>query len=237
VAKPDKFVTMKMDVLKEAEAILFDFEGTLVDRQWNTEAAVQDTLQMLRGIGLPVDRLQGKTYRTLVKEAMAIAAEAGSSPQDVKEKIYAVYDRYDEDALSRWALRPGALELLETLYTKEIKTGLVSNVGTKGLERALLKFCLHLLFEVVVSRNDVQNLKPSGEGLSLAMNRLQVKKERAFLIGDSLEDIRAAREVGLKVVIILGGAPANPDLLAACPDFLIQDFSEVLNYFEEGSGS
>ena len=140
MAKPAKFVNMKMDVLKEAEAILFDFEGTLVDRQWNTEAAVQDTLQMLRGIGLPVDRLQGKTYRTLVKEATAIATEAGCSPEDVREKIYAVYDRYDEDALSRWALRPEALELLEALYTKEIKTGLVSNVGTRGLERALLKF-------------------------------------------------------------------------------------------------
>ncbi len=228
---------MKTDFLKETEAILFDFEGTLVDPQWNSAAAVQETLQMLRGIGLPVDRLRGTTYRTLVKEASSIATEAGCSPKDVKEKIYTVYDRYDEDALSRWALRPEALELLETLYAREIKTGLVSNVGTKGLERALLKFCLHLLFEVVVSRNDVQNLKPSGEGLNLALSRLQVKKERAFFIGDSLEDIHAAREVGLKVMIILGGQPANPELLSANPDFLIEDFGEILNYFEEGSGT
>jgi hypothetical protein len=41
--------------------------------------------------------------------------------------------------------------------------------------------------------------------------------------------------VGLKVVIILCGAPANPELLAANPDFLLQNFGEILNYFREGS--
>ncbi len=40
--------------LKGVEAVLFDFEGTLVDTQWNLKEAVQETLKRLNALGLPV---------------------------------------------------------------------------------------------------------------------------------------------------------------------------------------
>jgi phosphoglycolate phosphatase len=210
------------------EAILFDFEGTLVDFQWNLTGAVHETLEMLKTSGFPTDRLQNLKYSTLMREAVKMAPEIGQPSDEVKNKISAIYDRYDEDALSRWSLRPQAREFLYAIQTKEVKVGLVSNVGKKGLERALSKLNLENIFRAVVTRNDVQTLKPSGEGIRLALDWLQVKQEKAIFIGDSLDDIYASQEAGLKVLVILGGENPKEKLLAANPDILIQGFDELL---------
>ncbi len=213
--------------LRDVEAILFDFEGTLVDLQWNLQGAVDETLEMLRLLGFPIQRLQGMKYSTLMLEAVRIAQDIGQSAEEVREKIGAIYDRFDEDALMRWHLREGSKDLLSVLETKGIKIGLVSNVGRKALEKALLKLDLRPLFNVAVSRNDVQYMKPSGDGLRLALSRLRVISDKALYVGDSLDDILAAKAAGVKVIII-GKENSKEELLSAGPHQLVYDFNELL---------
>jgi len=218
---------MDKDFLKELEAILFDFEGTLVDLQWNLQGAVKETLGMLRTLRFPIQRLQGMKYSTLMLEALRMAQEIGQSTDRVREEIGTIYDRFDEDALMRWSLRDGSRDFLSALKTKGIKIGLVSNVGRKAMEKALLKLDLHPFFNVVVSRNDVQFMKPSGEGLSLALSRLQVTKDKVYYVGDSLDDIQAAKATGVKVIIIMGKENSKAEILSAGPDQLIHHFNEL----------
>jgi phosphoglycolate phosphatase len=228
-----KFQAMKKPSFKGVEATLFDFEGTLVDFQWDLNGAVQETLKMLRKSGFPKDRLQGKKYSILMREAMEMAPEIGRSPDEVMERIGAIYDRYDEDALTRWTLRPKARDFIDDLKTNGIKTGLVSNVGKLALEKAFHKLNFDQLFDVSITRNDVRTLKPSGEGINLALTRLRVAKNKALYVGDSLDDIHAAKEAGLKVIIILGGENSKSDLLSGGPDFLIQDFGKLIARLKE----
>ncbi len=222
---------MDKDFFKDVEAFLFDFEGTLVDFQWNLAEAVQETFEMLRVIGFPTERIQSRKYSALMNEATKIAIELGRSPDEVREKIGAIYDRYDEDALTRWKLRPNARHFLSALKAMGIKTGLISNVGKIAMENAFKKMELQRFFDIVVTRNDVKALKPSGEGINLALDRLRVTKDRSLFIGDSLDDIHAAKEAGLKVMIILGGENPKTDLLTAQPDYLVNHFAELLGYF------
>jgi phosphoglycolate phosphatase len=199
---------------ENVEAILFDFEGTLVDLQWNLQGAVEETLKMLKTLRFPIQRLQGMKYSTLMLEALKMAQEIGQSTDRVREKIGAIYDRFDEDAFMRWDLRDGSEDFLSAIKKKGIKVGLVSNVGRKALEKALLKLEIHPFFNVVVSRNDVQFMKPSGEGLRLAMSRLQVMKDKALYVGDSLDDIQAAKAAGVRVVILMGKESSRAELLS-----------------------
>ncbi len=214
--------------LKKVEAVLFDFEGTLVDLQWDLQGAVKEALEMLKTLRFPVQRFQGMKYSTLMLEAIRMAQEIGQSAESVREKIGAVYDRFDEDAFTRWSLRSGSEEFLSALKTEGIKTGLVSNVGRKALEKAALKLGLHPFFDVVVSRNDVQFMKPSGDGLRLALNLIQVVRDKALYVGDSLDDIKAAKATGVSVIIIMGEENLKAELLAAGPDRLIYHFTELL---------
>jgi HAD superfamily hydrolase (TIGR01549 family) len=229
--RPDKFAVMRKKWFKGTEAILFDFGGTLVDFQWNRARAVQETLEMLSKLGFPTDRLKNERYSTLMAEAMRMASKIGRSSDEVREKIGDIYDRFDEDALTRWTLRPQVKDLLSLLKTKGIKTGLVTNIGKRALEKAFQKMELDQLFNVTVSRNDVLNLKPSGEGLNLALNQLQVTKDKALYVGDTLDDISAAKEVGLEVIIVLGGENSNRELLSAGPDGIIRNLGELLTCF------
>jgi phosphoglycolate phosphatase len=215
-------------LFKDVEAILFDFEGTLVDLQWDLQRAVKETLDMLRTLHFPIQRLQGMKYSTLMLEALRIAEEIGQSTDRVREKIGTIYDRFDEDAFVRWTLREGSKDSLSALKAKGTKIGLVSNVGRKALEKAILKLGVHSFFDVVVSRNDVQSMKPSGEGLSLALSRLQVMKGRALYVGDSLDDIQAAKAAGVRVIIITGKEDIEAELLSAGPDQMISHLDELL---------
>jgi phosphoglycolate phosphatase len=218
---------------KGVETVLFDFEGTLVDFQWNLKGAVQETLERLNRLGLPVGRLKGMKYSLLKNEAIAIASETGQSPDRVKEAIDVIYDRYDADALSRWSLRPRAGDFLNLLKTHHLRAGLVSNVGKKALEEAIKKLGLSSLLDIIISRNDVHHLKPDGEGIRLALNHLRVSGDKSLFVGDSIDDIQAAKEAGLRVIIILGGENPRPDLLSGGPDFLIQDYGELIACLKE----
>jgi HAD superfamily hydrolase (TIGR01509 family) len=161
-------------------------------------------------------------------EAMQVAPEIGLSPVHVREKIGCLYDRYDADALTRWTLRPRVKDFLDLIRGKGIRTALVSNVGGKTLEKALSKLCLSEYFDVVLSRNDVQNLKPKPDVLNLALEKLGINKDNSMLVGDSLDDVNAAKNAGIKIMIITDGENAKEDIVAAKPDFLIQSYEELL---------
>jgi len=216
------------------KAVLFDFEGTLVDHQWNRQGAVQETLKRLQAIGLPITQLHGKKYSLLKNEAVAVALKAGHPPEEVVREIDNIYDRFDEDALRRWTLRPQVKDFLSLLKSFGIQTGLVTNLGRRILVEGLTQWDLLSLFEILVSRNDVQQPKPNGEGIRLALDRLGVPGGLARFIGDSLDDIRAAKEAGVSVIIIQGGENTNEDLLAEGPDALIQSYGELIALLKEG---
>jgi phosphoglycolate phosphatase len=210
------------------DTMLFDYEGTLVDFQWKLSEAVEETLKMLRDIGFAKDRIQSRRYSTLMTEAMQGAVEIGLQPDQVREKIGFVYDRFDKDALTRWALRPYVKDFLHKIRTKGVRTGLVSNVGGKTLIKALSKLGLEGFFDIALSRNDVLNLKPNPDGINLAIEGLGTKKDKSIFIGDSLDDINAARNAGIQVIIITDGENIKEDILAAKPDYVIKGYDELL---------
>jgi phosphoglycolate phosphatase-like HAD superfamily hydrolase len=71
-------------------------------------------------------------------------------------------------------------------------------------------------------------MKPSGEGLTLALRRLQVPKEKALYVGDSSDDVQAAKAAGVRVIIIMDKEGSKAEFLSAGPDQLITHFKELL---------
>jgi len=108
---------------------------------------------------------------------------------------------------------------------KGVKTGLVTNVGREGILKGLAKLSLEKSFEAVVTRNDVRIPKPSGEGIGRALEILQVKRDEAAHVGDSPDDIRAARDAGVSVILFRpAGVREAADFGAVKPDFEINSF-------------
>lgn len=189
------------------DLILFDLEGTLVDFQWRLDEAVREILPVLVASGIDTRRYSpSPDYADLFNTTRELTQ--GWNPRKsarLFDQLGVIYDRYDRDALSRWAPYPDTLFLLETLAASGYRLGVVSNCGARAVHRVLAKFRLADYFEIILSRNEVSRIKPSPEGLILALERLGVSPDRALFIGDSVNDILAAQAVPMRSCFLSGG--------------------------------
>jgi phosphoglycolate phosphatase-like HAD superfamily hydrolase len=55
-----------------------------------------------------------------------------------------------------------------------------------------------------------------------------VIEDKALYVGDTLDDVRAAKAAGVKVIVITGKEGSRAELLSAGPDQLITHFNELL---------
>jgi phosphoglycolate phosphatase len=208
-----------------SKLITLDFEGTLVNFQWKLEEAQKEVLNLLVEKGISREIFDNTNYDAIYNLVQEKGEEWGFPAGYLTSLLDDVYDIYDLDAASRWNVRDGVHAVLEQL--KEYKTALISNVGRKGLLKALVQHGLQDKFGIILSRNDMRLLKPASEGLLRIIEWAQVKKEDTIHIGDSLSDLFAARNTGIKVGIVLGGQNTPEALLGEKPDLVMKKITEL----------
>lgn len=204
------------------KAVIFDFEGTLVDFQWRLAEAEAE----LRAACAARSFGTAGNYAELWNAAAA-AAQPQGRVGELRRALGPVYDRWDADALARWSPRPGAAELLQRLAEAGIRTALVSNIGRAALAAALDRFGLGRRLAPVVSRDDVTFMKPHPEGTLHALAALGAPPQAALFVGDSRADVRAARAAGLRVAIVRGGECAESDFAVQPPDSFVTRLDEI----------
>ena len=204
------------------KSVIFDFEGTLVDFQWRLEAAEAELRRAFAALGFPADGNYAELWN-----AAAETAQPQGRIGELRRVLGPVYDRWDADALTRWAPRPGAAELLQTLAEAGIGAALVSNIGRTALAPALGRFGLDRRLSPLVSRDDVTFMKPRAEGTLRALAQMQVAPAEALFVGDSRADVLAARAAGLRVAIIRGGECDEAAFAAAPPDCFVSRLDEI----------
>jgi FMN phosphatase YigB (HAD superfamily) len=96
---------MNVTLKNRIPVLLFDFEGTLVDFQWNLQDAAREARNELRELGFETSTWE-ENYATLRNNAVQLALQAGSDKRIVMDRLDAIYDRYDRDAASRWSGKP-----------------------------------------------------------------------------------------------------------------------------------
>lgn len=206
----------------DIDAVIFDFEGTLVDFQWRL---AEGEAELRRGFAAAGYATSG-SYAELWNAAADLAVPRGRLA-DLRRALCPVYDRWDADALSRWRPRPGASELLCDLHRRGVRAAMVSNIGRVALAGALDRFDLGRWLSPVVSRDEVTWMKPRPEGVRRVLATLGVAPSAALFVGDSRTDVLAARAAGMRVAIIRGGEREKAGSASLPPDHLISRLDEV----------
>ncbi|MDA8110570.1 MAG: HAD family hydrolase [Betaproteobacteria bacterium] len=207
-------------------AAIFDFEGTLVDFQWQLGPAEAELRREFAKLGFEGEAFALANYASMWNAAAETLAPHGRMAE-LRRAIAPVYDRWDADALTRWAARPEAAQLLRSLAAMGIRTGMVSNIGRAALAPALERFDFARWLSPVVSRDDVTFMKPRGEGILSVLREWRMAPQSVLFVGDSRADVLGARAAGLRVAIIRGGECAQPDFADLSPDHWVSRPGEL----------
>lgn len=207
-------------------AVIFDFEGTLVNFQWQLEPAEDELRSAFARLGFEGSEFASGNYATMWNAAADRLAPQGRIAE-LHQALGPIYDRWDFDALTRWAPRPGAAELLSQLVGRDLRVGMVSNVGRGALSGALERFDFAGCLLPVVARDDVTYMKPRAEGILRTLTHWQFAPDQVLFVGDSRADVFGARAAGVAVAIIRGGECDEAAFADIPPDHMISQLSEL----------
>ena len=216
---------------------IFDFEGTLVDFQWQLQAAMEEVYPLIEECISSCDLDREIVARADYCRLYNYLQQNISAPAlriEIIHRIASVYDDYDADAARRWSLYPEVHNLLSAFKAAGWGLALDSNVGRRALDAMLDKFSLGSYFDLTVSRNDVSLLKPEIEGFNLIKAYCRETfsvADQIFMVGDSVTDIETARNAGIKVVSLVNGEDKTERLRLHKPDYLIENLAELKTIF------
>lgn len=205
-------------------AAIFDLDGTLIDSLPDLVTAMNKTLAEWGRdplSGTELGPMVGDGAGTLVTRAFT--ARGGLPGPDVAPVLRRFLDHYEPHAADQTYVWPGVVETLEALRARGIVLAVCTNKPTKATHDVLAALGLDHFFAVVVGGDDTPALKPSAEHVNTVLDRLGVHHEEAVMIGDSINDVLAAKGAGLPVVVLsFGYSRVPPHELGA--DLVLDDF-------------
>lgn len=209
------------------KAVLFDLDGTLIHSLPDLAAAVNRLLAALGRAPLDdqaIKAMVGDGAGTLV--ARALAASGGLPGSDVAPylaRFLADYEPRSAETTTPW---PGVIETLTELRRQGLLLAVCTNKPSKATAEVLGALDLARFFDVVVGADDTPAIKPDPAHVTVILDRLGVPADRAVMVGDSRNDVLAAKQAGVATVILSFGYAHGPiDELGA--DVVIDDFADL----------
>lgn len=97
----------------------------------------------------------------------------------------------------------GIRELLEYLKNRRIILAVFTGKGKRTTLITLEHLGIKNYFDLVVTGDDVENYKPSAEGIRKILKTFRLQPDEALMVGDSVSDVKAAQEAGVPVAVVL----------------------------------
>lgn len=200
----------------QAEAVIFDFDGVIVDTEPLHYAAFQRVLEPL-GMHFTwqeyVETYIGFDDRDAFKHAFFLKGTTLS-----REELYRLIQQkaafFEEVIGSGVSAYPGVLDLLFRLHAQKLPLALCSGALRSDIDPILTMLGISDYFDVIVTADDVAVSKPDPECYQLAFQRLQtahqnsLSKDKTIAIEDTPAGISSAISAGLMVCAVTNSYPA-----------------------------
>ncbi len=220
------------------EAVIVDVDGTLVDSVPDLAWCVDETMRRIGREPWGEARVRdwvGNGVERLVKRALTGDLEAEPDPADF-ERAYPVFlELYGENTSKRSRLYPGAAEALAALERAGYRLAAVTNKARRFTEPLLADLGVRARFTVVVCGDDCARKKPDPEPLLCAARALGVEPRQCLMVGDSSNDVQAARAAGMPVICVSYGYNHGRDIREAAPDAVVDSLLELLPMLEQAA--
>jgi HAD superfamily hydrolase (TIGR01509 family) len=204
------------------EAVLFDMDGVIVDSEplWSEAEKQLLARRNLRYSPSLKSAMMGRDAKGAVANLIEHYSLAESVGELIEERNQIIAGFFEEHLQAI----PGALELVRSVMAAGILTGLVSSSPKPLVELALKKLDAAVLFDLIVSGDQVIRGKPAADIYITAAEKLGVKPKYCLVIEDAPHGVAAAKGAGMCCLAISTSVRA---VELAMADTVVSSFAEV----------
>lgn len=212
----------------DAELVIFDLDGTLLDTLGDLTDAVNHALDVYHLPERSMDEVRSFVGNGL-RNLMLQAVEEGEAYPQFEELFEYFREYYKKNCNHKTAPYEGIMELMKELKGRGIKMAIVSNkidIGVKKLNEKF--FADYVDRELAVGEREGIARKPAPDAIFEVLNYLQVEPEHALYVGDSDVDINTAENADIRCVSVSWGFRDTEFLLSHGAGVIINRPLELL---------
>lgn len=215
-----------MKNIEDYKAVIFDFDGTLVDSMGLWHSIDHIYLERHHKVcpeTLPYE-IAGKSF-TETAEYFKERFELEDSIEDIKAEWVAMSH---EEYLNHVHFKPGALRLIRDLHSRRQRIAMATSNNRETTEAFLQKHNVLSYFDILCFTTEVGAGKPNPAVFNQAAQLLSLPADDCLVFEDTLEGIQAAKAAGMDVIAVAdlwqGDHLVKIKNLA---DGFIQDFTDL----------
>jgi phosphoglycolate phosphatase len=217
--------------------LLFDLDGTLVDSAPDLALAVNQTLTQLKRSPFDQSIIRnwvGNGALCLISRALSgskdISPELTSDVIDQALTLFLAY--YQNCVCIESVLYDGVKDTLVTLKSRGYRLAIITNKPEVFIQPILQGLGLTGLFELQLGGDSLPERKPHPMPLFKACEQLDVDAAQCVMIGDSKNDILAAKSANIDSIGLTYGYNYDEDLAIHQPTYLFNHFNKLLEVLE-----
>lgn len=211
-----------------AVAAIFDLDGTLVTFKLDIREWRKVIIDVMKRRGFSTLGLDIATPTQQILDNAKAQVSGDPEPyESLRREAFSILDSLELEGAKSALIFPGADGVLRLLKSRGFRIGMLTNSGRVAASLSLTRWGMRDFFELVLTRDDVEAMKPRPEGLTEAVRMLGVQPDRACYIGDSLYDVVAAKAAGMKSVAVSTGNYTAERLRGGGADYVISALSEL----------
>ncbi|HEX3564134.1 MAG TPA: HAD family hydrolase [Acidimicrobiales bacterium] len=199
--------------------VLFDVDGTLMDTNYLHTLAWARAFR-LSGEWAPMNaihRLVGMGGDNLIPELLG-----HGSPQAADARTACYRDLIDEARVF-----PGARDLVVAVHRRGLAAVLATSSPSDELDTLLERLEIDEFLDAKTTADDIEVSKPSPEVFLTAMKTASLDPARTLAIGDSIWDVKAARDAGIGCIGVESGGFSRHELSEAGAVHVYRDVKEI----------
>ena len=206
-------------LMAQIKGLIFDLDGTIIDNR-------EDYMElMLKRVGNDL----GRDLTLGHARELWYAIDAESRDEVIKrwginpDKFWTIFNKYEnvEDKLKSTYLHPDA----EVLKGLDLPKGIVTHTSYDHTDKLLSLVGMRPFFNPIIACTEDTGYKPSPLPLLYCVIDMQLRPDEVIYVGDTLSDMMAAKNAGIKSVYI----NRYGRHISIKPDFEIHSLGQILD--------